>query len=90
MNDNLEGSEDLRRCEGCSKFIKDDEPVYSCEDCDLCETCAPTYADLLNEPTSFLSLETEEPLSRREREILFNKHIAFGGKATDSLAEARS
>lgn len=76
--------DDRITCLACGKPIDDDAPTYPDVSGCLCEGCAPTYADLLTdeEPSSFVDLESGEPLSAEERRAIHDKHIAAGGKPT--------
>jgi hypothetical protein len=73
-------------CEGCNQPLDVSDRYYPGIDCVLCEKCAPTFMDLLSEPTSFVELDGEEPLSREKREAMLDAHIAAGGHPHDTMA----
>lgn len=80
-------NDDRCPCLACAKPIPDGAPTYPDVSGILCSACAPTFAELLDETNgSFVDLDSEEPLSMAERRDIYDRHIAGGGKATDSMA----
>jgi len=73
-------------CEGCGKALDVSDRYYPALDGVLCIECAPTFMDLLAEPTSIVALGSKTPLSRDEREAMLDAHIAAGGHPYDSMA----
>ncbi|MCX5581471.1 hypothetical protein [Kaistia terrae] len=74
------------RCEGCDKPIWSTDAYLSCEDCDLCAGCAPTYADMAADPAAFAHPTTGKPLTVKEVRSIIDRHISAGGSPNDSLA----
>lgn len=73
-------------CEGCDQPLDVSDRYYPGIDCVLCVDCAPTFMDLLSEPTSFVELDGEEPLSREKRLAMLDAHIIAGGHPDDTMA----
>lgn len=71
-------------CECCESPIFEGDKYHLGGDVDLCGNCAPSYQDLLNDPTSFVDSEHENLSSERAR-VIVDKHIAYGGKLTDRI-----
>jgi hypothetical protein len=77
----------IDQCEGCSQPIFEGEKHFRCNDgIYLCEECAPTYENLLNDRDFWVNEEGDQMSLERAQE-LYNAHIAAGGKPTDSMAE---
>lgn len=72
-------------CEGCSKPIHCDDPHHSGWECLLCAECAPSFADMLAEPQSFIDLSTGEPLTSDAVRAKADAHLAAGGKLEDKV-----
>lgn len=74
-------------CRGCYRTLDVNDRYYPGIDCVLCVGCAPTFEDLLNEPTSFVERDDDmEPLCREKRQATLDEHVAAGGRPTDSMA----
>lgn len=74
-------------CEGCDQALEVSDRYYPGTDGVQCIQCAPTFMDLLSEPTSFVERDDDEmPLSREKREAMLDEHIAAGGHPYDSMA----
>lgn len=84
MNDDREH---IFTCEGCSKPIFEGDKYHSGSDVELCEVCAPTYADLLNSCSMFKTGE-DETVKFQDAMRAYNKHIAFGGSPDDKIVRS--
>ncbi|HEV7285050.1 MAG TPA: hypothetical protein VGN75_09335 [Kaistia sp.] len=74
-------------CEGCGEALDVSDRYYPVPEGVLCIECAPTFMDLLSEPTSFVERDDDRmPLSREKREAMLDAHIAAGGHPQDSMA----
>lgn len=72
-------------CIACGRVFGFDEPYYPDANGWLCGNCAPTYAELLEDPVYFQD-EQGKPMTIEARQALFDAHIAGGGSPTDSMA----
>ena len=85
-----ECGEFLAQCEGCSKPIFEGEKVFDYEDGpSFCEACAPTYAEMLAEPSGWFSYDDEGeqvPMTPEKAQAICDEHVAAGGAITDSMA----
>lgn len=80
-------ADDHNRCDCCGASIANGAPWCPSTEGVLCVPCAPTYAELLAEPTSFVDADLGL-LPRSERQALYDAHLAAGGKPGDSMAVA--
>lgn len=74
-------------CLACAKPIDDNAPTYPDASGTLCAACAPTYDLLIDETLDCYFVDQDgEPLTASARRVLYDAHIAAGGKPTDSMA----
>lgn len=78
-------SEQISKCEGCSKAILDGDKYHSGSDVDLCEECAPSYEDLISKPDYFRGVFDDNPLTAQVAQKMFDDHISAGGKPEDKM-----
>lgn len=72
-------------CENCDREIPEDEPYHVCADGpDLCRSCAPTYDDMLRNPSQFEGRD-DSPMSQIEADQIAARHVACGGSLSDPL-----
>jgi hypothetical protein len=83
----LVGDVDVLECESCSEPIFDaDKRYYADEGGVLCSKCAPTYADLLANPKSFLDGVDDLPMTPERAKAVCDAHVGAGGSLTDKMA----
>jgi hypothetical protein len=78
--------ERIGQCEGCGDPIWEGEryaydrmsSIY------MCQPCAPTYGDMLADPTNFYDAEDEYYTAERAKEVV-DSHIAAGGSLDDMV-----
>lgn len=81
----LDGAE-VNTCEVCSEPIFEGEKTGGTSDgCSICEKCAPTYQDILDDPAHFTGAD-DEPMTPAEAKELCDAHIAAGGSLHDTTA----
>lgn len=83
----LEDDEDLLTCDSCGKSIPEGEPYHSGGDSCMCAECAPSWKDLLLDPTSFYDSEGES-VTREAAKEAFDAYIAAGGQPEDKMVFA--
>lgn len=74
------------RCEGCTDLIFEDEShsYDRMSGSNFCESCSPSYADLLREPENFY--DGEDVYYTPERAVEFvAAHLANGGNLDDKF-----
>lgn len=80
----------LDHCGGCGKPIFDGEKVFDHDDGpSFCEECAPTYAEMLSDPSRWFSYDDDGeqvPMTPERAQAICNEHISSGGALTDSMA----
>lgn len=82
---------EIERCFTCAAPIFPGDARYPCsEDAFCCAKHAPTYADLLAHPETFLGWDEDDfedrPLTQAQAQELVDEHLAGGGALTDSMA----
>lgn len=75
---------DHLRCDGCSAPIFEDDAYFG-GNSPLCETCSPTYQDLLGDHEAFIDGDGN-PATPEQCRAWYDEHIAAGGAPTDSMA----
>lgn len=76
----------IATCEACGKHIQEGEPYLWGPETSLCSDWAPTYQALLDDPEGFVTADGD-PLTPEQCRAWYDKHIAAGGKATDSMGK---
>lgn len=78
--------ERVGRCEGCDEPIwEGDRYAYGSEDgIYLCEECAPSWEDMLENPDHFYDGDGEY-LTAETAKAAVDAHLAAGGKLTDKM-----
>ncbi len=79
----IDGTE-VDDCESCGEPIFDDDKRHSGGDVVLCESCAPTYGDMLASPSHFVGID-EAPMTADEARRVCDAHVADGGSLDDKL-----
>lgn len=79
------------KCEGCGCMIFEDDPyLYShIDSVSTCLGCSPTWADMVEGFESWINTETDDPMTQEEAQAWADRHVAAGGKLTDSMARVR-
>lgn len=73
-------------CDGCNKALKEGDQWHMCFDGPaLCESCAPTYQDALNNPETFTDHNTGEQMSPEAALAWVSRHLAAGGSLSDPI-----
>lgn len=81
----IDSPDDGLPCTCCGKpVLKCDRYMREVEGA-LCYKCAPMFMHLIDEPEGFVDAD-EEPLTAEQCRDWFDRHIAAGGKADDSMA----
>jgi hypothetical protein len=74
-------------CEGCSHPLFEGDRYHSGSDVYLCEPCAPSFADMVERPDSFLNVN-DEPMTAEEADAAAQAHLAGGGSLSDKMVSA--
>lgn len=74
-------------CEGCGHPLFESDRYHNGSDVYLCETCAPSYADMVERPDSFRNVD-DEPMTAEEADVLAQDHLAAGGSLEDKMVSA--
>lgn len=74
-------------CEGCSHHLFAGDRYHSGDDVYLCESCAPSYADMVEHPDNFRGTD-DEPMTAEEADATAQAHLAAGGSLDDKLVSA--
>lgn len=74
-------------CEGCGHLLFEGDRYHNGSDVYLCETCAPSYADMVEHPDSFRNAD-DEPMSAEEADAAAQAHLAAGGNLEDKMVSA--
>lgn len=72
-------------CESCGRGIMPGERYHGGGDADQCADCAPTYQDMLNDPSRFIDLATEEHLTPEQAQEFCDEHCNSGGELSDKI-----
>lgn len=77
------------RCEGCDEPIWEGERyAYGSEDCIyLCEQCAPSWGDMLANPSHFVDDDGEYHTAETAKAAV-DAHVAGGGSLDDKMVSA--
>lgn len=78
---------DHLRCDACLAPIFEDDPYFGGNSF-LCETCSPTYQDLLDDHEAFIDGDGN-PATPEQCRQWYDEHIAAGGAPTDSMARVQ-
>ena len=78
----------IARCEGCSDPIFEGDPYLGDSEHGIytCPNCSPTWQDMLDDFASWEDTETGEAMTEARAHEWADKHLANGGKLTDSMA----
>lgn len=75
-------------CEGCAKELHEGDMAHHCADgVDLCEACAPTFQDLLDETGEREAGEDDDPELTAEVRGWIDRHLAAGGALSDKAVQ---
>ena len=72
-------------CERCGRGIMPGERYHGGGDADQCSDCAPTYQDMLDNPSGFIDLASEERLTAEQAQEFCDEHCRDGGRLSDKI-----
>ncbi|OLP56643.1 hypothetical protein BJF92_11165 [Rhizobium rhizosphaerae] len=82
----LKDDEDGLSCEGCRKAVRPGDLYCWGEENSLCESCAPTYRSMIDEPESWTDGQGN-PQDPQALRASFEAHLAAGGKPEDKVVQ---
>ena len=81
----IDSPDDGVPCTCCGKSIRKGERYMREVESALCFNCAPTFQQLIDDPVGFVDGD-DDPLTPEQCRAWFDRHIAAGGKPSDSMA----
>lgn len=76
----------LYDCEFCREPIFEGDAYHHGDDGSLCETCAPSYGDMLESPEHFCDFDDngdDIPMTKEAARQIVDAHLAAGGSLED-------